>query len=351
MNAPAPFIRYKQQEPTLDLPRGNLFRRMLTAKAVAMIKKQSIDLTALEMWPNDRELHVAIKAASAPAMTSVPGWAAELAQRVVADTVSALGPYSAGAQLLGDALLLSWDGAGAIGVPGFVASANYASFVAEGDPIPVRQFANASKDVLPHKLASIAVLTREMMESSNAEALIGDTLIRSAGLALDAVLFGSAAASAAQPAGLRNGIAASTPSANADPYFAFFEDINTLISAVGQVGGRGPFYVIGSAGMVAGVFLRAGQNAIIIPLMTSAAGNDLIAVAANAVAAAFSPTPDMETANTGALVMDTAPGAAGSMGPERSLYQTDSLAIKMRWPVSWVLRDARGVAWLTPTWK
>jgi hypothetical protein len=324
---------------------------MLTAKAVAMIKKQALDVVAAEMWPSDRELALAIRAASAPAMTSVPGWAAELAQRFVADTVSALGPYSAGAVLLGDALTLSWDGAGAIGVPGFVASANYASFVAEGDPIPVRQFATASKDLLPHKLASIAVLTREMMESSNAEALIGDTLIRSAGLALDAVLFGSAAASAAAPAGLRNGIAASPPSANADPYFAFFEDINTLISAVGQVGGRGPFYVIGSAGMVAGVFLRAGQNAIIVPLMTSAAGSDLIAVAAKAIAAALSPTPDMETANTGALVMDTAPGAAGSMGPERSLYQTDSLAIKMRWPVSWVLRDPRGVAWLTPTWK
>jgi hypothetical protein len=49
--------------------------------------------------------------------------------------------------------------------------------------------------------------------------------------------------------------------------------------------------------------------------------------------------------------MDTAPGDAGTMGPERSVWQTDSVAVKVRWPVSWALRDPRGVAWLTPAWK
>ena len=49
--------------------------------------------------------------------------------------------------------------------------------------------------------------------------------------------------------------------------------------------------------------------------------------------------------------MDTAPQPAGTMGPSRSLFQTDSLALKMRWPVSWALRDPRGFAWLTPAWK
>jgi len=38
-------------------------------------------------------------------------------------------------------------------------------------------------------------------------------------------------------------------------------------------------------------------------------------------------------------------------GPERSLYQTESIAIKCRWPVSWALRDSRAVAWTTPGWK
>jgi hypothetical protein len=33
------------------------------------------------------------------------------------------------------------------------------------------------------------------------------------------------------------------------------------------------------------------------------------------------------------------------------LFQTDSIALKMRWPVTWALRDPRGVAWTTPNWK
>jgi hypothetical protein len=31
----------------------------------------------------------------------------------------------------------------------------------------------------------------------------------------------------------------------------------------------------------------------------------------------------------------------------RSYFQTDSVGLKLRWPISWALRDPRGVAFLT----
>jgi hypothetical protein len=37
--------------------------------------------------------------------------------------------------------------------------------------------------------------------------------------------------------------------------------------------------------------------------------------------------------------------------PARSTWQTDSVAVKVRWPATWALRDPRGFAWLTPAWK
>jgi hypothetical protein len=358
MNQPLVGGFKRKQEPKLDLPRGNLFRRMLTAKAIALVKKVKIDDVVSERWPNDHELEIMIKAASNPAMTSVVGWAKELAQTLVADTIEALGASSAGAEVLTSSLVLSWDGAGAIGVPGFVASAANGGFVAEGDPIPVRQFADGSQTLSPHKLASIAVLTREMIESSNAEVIIGDTLVRSAGLALDAVFFGNAAASAAAPAGIRNGIVTLAASANADAFAAFFEDMATLLNGVGQVGGKGPFFIVSSIGRLAsasgryGSLKAEGTDAMIIPVASTAVGADIVVIAPKAVACAISPTPDMETATTGALLMDSVPtGTFGSTGPERSLFQTDSIALKMRWPVSWVLRNPAGVAWLTPAWK
>jgi hypothetical protein len=84
---------------------------------------------------------------------------------------------------------------------------------------------------------------------------------------------------------------------------------------------------------------------------SSALGGDLVCVAPKAIAAALSADPDVETANAATLVMDTAPGAAGTMGPEKEMFQTESVAVKVRWPVSWALRAAGAIAWLTPAWK
>jgi hypothetical protein len=328
----------------------------LTAKVVASLKRSTPDEVAAVLWPSDKVLGVLLtRAATAPAMTTVAGWAAELAQKLVADSVEALGAASAAVEVMGEGLVLAWDGYGAISVPAFVASAANAGFVAEGDPIPVRQFADTAQAITPKKVASICALTREMVESSNAEALIGDVLVKSAALAIDAAFFDANAATAARPAGIRNGIAAATPSASTDPFGAVFEDMATLLNAIGAVGGKGPFMFVGNVGRMVGMSARfvgdADDECTIRSVMTTATGSDVLAIAPRALAAAVSPDPEVETASAGALVMDTAPGPAGTMGPEKSLFQTETIAIKVRWPVSWALRDPRGVAWLTPTWK
>ena len=285
-------------------------------------------------------------------MTTVTGWAAELVQRLVYDAISVMSGASAAAQVMRQSLLVSMDQIGVL-VPGLVADATGASFVAEGDPIPVHNF-NLTPGQLPFtKIASIAVLTREMLESSNAEALIGDALTRAAGLALDAAFFGNAAVSSAQPAGLRNGISTLTASVSTDPFGAFFEDISTLISAVSAVGGTGPFFLVGSAGKITSASMRFGGEAEphIIPIISSATGNDMLAIAPQAVAAALGTTPDIETSKAATLHMDTVPSALPTAGARKSMFQTDSIAVKLRWPVCCILRDSRGVAWLSPGWK
>jgi hypothetical protein len=343
---------FKQDQ--LQLPSGNLFTRLLTTRTLATLRHCREWDVAAKMWPNDKTLQAALllRAASNPAMVSVAGWAAELTQKVVADAVEALSAAACAVEVMSGGLVVSWDGYGAISVPTLVASAANGGFVAEGQPIPVRQFATQAALINPYKTASICVLTREMVESSNAEALISDALVKSAGMAIDATFFGSTAATAAAPAGIRNGIAALTPSASTDAFEAFFDDISSVLNSVGPVGGRGPFYIIGNVGRYGTMrqrFVFEDPNLIVLP--TSAVGADLVAIASKAVAAAISIDPDIETVNAAALVMDTAPGPAGTMGPERSVWQTDSVAVKVRWPVSWVLRDPRGVAWTTPVWK
>jgi hypothetical protein len=291
-------------------------------------------------------------------MTGVTGWSAELAHKLVFDALEGLGPSAAGAQLLLQSLVLAWDGYGLISAPGFVAGAGSAGFVAEGAPISVKQLLSAAVTLAPFKLAAISVLTRTMIDSSNAEQLIGDTLMRSAALALDAALFGSAAATAAAPAGLLNGITATTPSASTDEMGAFYEDCHSLIDSVAAVGGNGPFVLIGSPGRIGTMVMRfVLQPGNISVLAASAAGNNLICVAPNAIVTALSPNPTVETAAAGELHMEGAAplpivNGGAPAAPSRSLFQTDSVALKMRWPISWALRDPRAVAWLTPgAWK
>ncbi len=347
-----PGRKSEKPEPLL-LPPGNSFLRLMTAKVIAQVTRTSVETVVQSMWPSDR---IVVRAVSAPAMTNVAGWAAELAQKIVTDALDALGPVSAAAQLLKLGLVLNFDHHTIISAPGFTALAGNAGFVAEGSPIPVRQLTAVGAQLLPYKLAAIAVLTREMVESSNAEQMIGDVLVRSAGMALDAAFFDNTAATAARPAGLRNGIATLTASANADVNAAFFEDLHTIVDGVAPVGGK--FVLVTSPGRAASMgvrFLLGAQPALDTVLWTNAVGNDLIAIAPAGLVAAFDPNPEIETSNASSLVMNDAPGQVVNGGapsaPQKSLLQTDSIALKVRWPMSFALRSPAAVAWITPTWK
>jgi Phage capsid family len=350
--AAAPFRR----EP-LAMPAGNAFARLVTAQALASHQRIAPQLVVERLWPSDK---LVLRAASAPAMTSAAGWAQELARKVVTDGLAALGAAAAGAALLQAGTVLTFDGAGSISVPGFVAAAGNAGFVGEGMPIPVRQLSSSAALLQPYKLAAVSVMTREMMESSNAEQLISGTLVRAMGLALDAALFDSNAATAARPAGLRAGIAALTASTSTDMFEAALEDFTALVNSISVVGGNGQFIFVMSAGRSMAIHGRLwkignwdSDNFTI--LASAAAGLDIIAVAPAALVSAFDPTPDVQTSNSGELHMNDTPLAIVNGGapaaPARSLFQTESIATKIRWPLSWALRDSRGVAWLTPTWK
>lgn len=333
---------------------SNTFTRTLTARVIASVYRDNPEAVASRLWPNDQTvLELLQRAASAPAMIGVAGWAAELARLSVADVLEALGPVSSGAQVLGRGLVLNFDGNGTISVPALAAAAGNAGFVAEGAPIPVKQLAVTPAQLLPYKLASIAVLTHEMITSSNAEALISDALVRAAGAALDAVLFDANAATAARPAGLRNGIATLTASNNTTMMEAIAEDIGALLNAVAPVAGNGPYLLITNPGRAAGLHLRtARDNPSMTVFGSNAVGNIVIMIAGAALASALSPAPAIESSRGATLQMeDTSPQPPNTTGTTKSMFQTDNVAIKMHWPVTWALRDSRGVAWLTPAWK
>jgi Phage capsid family len=254
---------------------------------------------------------------------------------VVADLVAALAPASAGAELLGEGLQLVFDGAGTITLPGFVADPTKAGWIAENNPIPVERLAAAGPSISPHKLATITALTYEMMASSNAEALARDALSRSIALSLDLVLFGNAAATPAQPAGLRYNIAASTASTATDSLSAMIADIATLGAVVSQVSGNTDFTLIAHPTRALTMDLRFPRELPVTVLSSAAvAQNLLIAVAPTALASATGDIVVDANRQVGSMHMeDQTPQPIVDGGPMASpvmsVFQIDAVALKL----------------------
>jgi hypothetical protein len=298
---------------------------------------------------SDTRLELVLRAATAPtALSNAPA----LTQIAVA-LLDALVPASAGVDLLRRGVQLNFGGAAQISVPGIAIPA--ATFVGEGQAIPVRTAPTAAGPTLfPHKLSTIAALSGELLRSSNAETLVQQALVESAGPGIDLVLFSANPASAIQPAGLLNGIAPLTPAATGPSKSeVLVDDLQKLALAIGSVSGNGDVVLIGSPDAAAALKMRL-PSAVEWPVLqtNSLAPRTVIAVATAAIVSAIDGVPRIEQSTDAAVHFDDQPGDIVDIGgvfarPVGSLFQTDEIGLKLKWPLSWGLRDARGVAFMT----
>jgi hypothetical protein len=231
-------------------------------------------------------------------------------------------------------------------VPSIVPAATAMSFVAPSAPIPVNAL-NFNAPVLePYKIAGIAVLSAETLRSSNGETIVAAVLRESAGPALDAVLFGSAAASSSKPAGLLNVVTPLTATTGGGEEAAI-RDLSALAAAVAPLGGSAITFVASPA---TAVRLSARiHSPLPYPVLASAAltAGTVVAIAHNALAVAVDPTPDIEASAESVVHMDTVPApisASGAAVSTRSLWQTNCVAIRVILEVSWALRASGAVA-------
>jgi Phage capsid family len=283
--------------------------------------------------------------------------AASAMKTVVADFVESLAPASAGAALLQQGLQVTLDGTMSVTVPSFLAAASNVGWIDEAAPIPNRQLAVIAGPTLSaDKLAVLVALSSEMLSGSNAEAFVRDALTQSAGLALDSALFDAAAASAARPAGLRNGISALTASAPPDKLDAMIADISALVTAVAAVARNGPIVLVAAPAKAMTLRIRAPRELPVDILASSAlAANDVIAIAPNTLVSGNGPV--RIEASRDATVHYFDPAAAISTAgtpnvvaaPVASTWQTDSVSLRLILSTTWALRHPSGLAWLTAT--
>lgn len=300
------------------------------------------------VWPDDPTTDLVLRAATTPATIAST---AAIAPPTVA-FLETLGATYAGAALLELGVRLTFENYSSIAFPSM--APGEAAWVAEGAPFPHVNFTSAAGvTIQPRKLGSLTSLTGEMLRSSNAEVIIRQALLDSVGPAFDKALFSDAAGDASHPPGLMNGIAPLTATAaGASKQETMQDDLIALAAAVAPVSGDGRIAYVASSTQAAAIALRSvnGFNQQLFASYALPVGT-VICVAVDALVSVIGGVPNIDASTEAVVHEENQPLAIVDIGgvvahPVRSYFQTDSVGLKMRWPVTWSLRDPRGVAWV-----
>lgn len=341
--------------------------------AKAHVSNRSLNEIILAEFGGDKELEAVTLAASNPALTTVQGWAAELVETQVGEFMDLLAPESIWARLVG--LRVTFDRNGGLRLPGRAARGLGGAFVGEGAPIPVKAAALTSVLLSPFKMAVITTMTRELAQRSApaAEPLFRQMLIEDTAVAIDAAFLDATAASATRPAGLQ---VLGTGSASAGATVPFImTDLKGMAGGMMTAGaGRRPVWVMDDLrklGLMTALSTTEdtrpfadevrGGNLLGYPIVNSiSAPDDVVFLVDQAeLAQGYGDSPVIDMSNQATLHMeDTSPQPIGTVGtpnvvaaPTRSLFQTDSLGLRLVWDISWAVRRAgavqfrTGVAW------
>jgi hypothetical protein len=355
-----------------------------TVRALSRSMGISIDEARVKAYGDDEATKVVcdltLKSAVAPAITTVAGWAAELVQQIVTDLMPTLLPSSVFPSLSAMGLKLSFGRNGRIIIPTRNVTPTVAgSFVGEGQPIPVRMAGFSSQTLTPKKMAVISTWTREMDEHSipAIEGLLREAIQQDTAISIDTVLLDINPATAIRPAGLRNGVAGLTPTAGGG-FNALVGDLKALTGAIltatnGNIrnmvwimnpqqalsiafiqppvpGGLFPFAAEINAGRLNGrPVIQSGTVPVGVVICMDAA--DYVSVAGDAPRFEISDQATLHMEDTNPLQLAAAGTPPVVAAPAQSMFQTDSLALRLILPLNWTVRRAGVVAWVSGvTW-
>jgi HK97 family phage prohead protease len=365
----------------------DILSKLLAAQVVAFKQRLPLDRAFEIAYPERGDLHmlgrglmIMEKAATAPAQTTVAGWAAELVQTGYGQFLDELVPASIYGKLssLASMQRFSFGSFGKIVIPrrntptlGQTGDLSGA-FVGEGKPIPVRRGVLGSVTLTPKKMGVISEFTQEMAKQSipQIEQIIRNGMVNDTGMSIDAALLDANAETAIRPGGLGVGVVAIPGAAGADEAALRLDLAAVIAPFIAANAAAGLAFLVNPGTKLA---LTLMTNALGMPSMFSvqaAAGTlagypllDSTMVAAKTLwlvryadfASANNDTPEFSVSDqstlhevegyaadmtAGAEVLPIATGAAGAgvvATPVRSLWQTDSLAIRMILPMDWAM--------------
>ena len=379
-SAPKTWAQPKRKETP---PEDHILRHF-AATTLAYAKRQPIEVTLAEMYGSYPDWEVTkgvfdwrMRAATAPATTTTAGWAAELAVTGQGEWFNALMAGSIFQPVASRGMNITLGRYNQISMPTRAATPTVAgSFVAEGAPIPVRQAAFTAVTLGLKKMAVITSYTREIAEHSTPqiETILRQLIMDDTGVAVDTVFIDNVAVSSIRPAGIRNGVSGLTATAGGG-FAALVGDLKAMVGALAAVnamgalvwimnpvqqiaisltqnaGGDFPFQADINANRLLGygVVVSSTVPAGMVILINA---DDLMVVQGDTPRFDISDQATLHFEDTTPLQITTgAQGSAVAATPVRSMFQTDSLALRMILPMNWAMRRTGSVAWTSSvTW-
>nr|WP_249403662.1 phage major capsid protein [Sphingomonas sp. CFBP 13720] len=348
-------------------PVDHIFRSM-TVGLLAHVRKVPLDVALKQAYGDDvatkAVLDVLTRSATVPADTVTPAWAGALVETAIGDFFDLLLPTSIYPRLSAIGGRFGFGSAGKVSLPSRASTPTVAgSFVGEGAAIPVRQAGFTSTTITPKKMAVITTMTREITRHSTPqiEQILRTAIQEDTSIALDVVLLDALPATIIRPAGIRNGAstAAGTAGGGMNALVADAKAMLTDLTAATNGNVRNPVWLMNPAQAISASLIQDGTGQF--PFKAEiAAGNFMgypalisstvpLGVVALVDAADFmsatGDVPTFDVSDQATLHMeDTAPaqiasaGAVPAGGSIRSMFQTDSLALRMIMDVSWAMR-------------
>jgi HK97 family phage prohead protease len=355
---------------------GEHIVRAMVSHLLSRVHAKPIEEVLRTYYPGDEGTGIILRAAVAPAQTTVAGWAAELVNIAVADFLNQLPIIAMYPRLAMKGPRFTFGQYGVIKIPARGATPTInGSFIGEGQPIPVRKLGLTSISLTPKKMGVISEFTREMALHSipSIEGVVRQAINDDTAVAIDTVLIDANAATTIRPAGLVNGIAGLTPSAAAARIDKIIADVSALMAPIiAARGGRDLVLLCNPAQKLAmswavtpmGQFIfqdgELASRGLTVVSSTSMPATQLIMVDAADFASVTGDSPQFDVSDVATIhEEDTAPlplvtGAQGSgvvASPMRSLWQTASIGIRMMLDMNWTMRRAGMVSWMTGvTW-
>jgi hypothetical protein len=314
------------------------WHRALTAKVLGKARN-AFEQDVLEAtWPSDK------RAASILRAVSIPSTSASFPLISPTTLLRNLAPASAAMKLFAAGLEVDLGGIYSVAVP-HITPPPLAVFVAEGAPAPMLQYSVGKAVVGPLcKILFGVALSRELQEAtpSTASGVIGAIMNAQASRSIDFAVFGSTAATSAQPAGLLAGLTPLPPSSQSG-FVAIVDDVAALAGAIADAN-VDPDQMIIVASPKQAVALRLMPEMPYTVLSSLAlADKTVCGFAPAAIASAFA-EPAIEVSKQAVFHSeDTTPAAivggppAAPAVPTRSAFQTDVIAVRCRAKAAWAV--------------